>query len=83
MILKTTIATNKTRSVPELESRLPDTHLFQYFVSKINSSIVRKIIREIVARAPPCEIISIGKDVCVFETRATNPILLLNPLLIT
>ena len=38
MILKATIAANNTRSVLELKSRLLDTHLFQYFVSEINSA---------------------------------------------
>jgi hypothetical protein len=74
MILNATIAANNTSSELELISRLLEAHLFQYFESDIKRAILRERMRETVAKAPPCEIISTGKDVCVFEMRATIPI---------
>jgi len=63
MILKATIAAKDTSRMLELRSRLPDAHLFQYFESEINSAILRETIRETVARAPLCVIVSTGNNV--------------------
>lgn len=55
-------------------SRLLEAHLPQYLESEISRERESEMIRQTVARVPPCAMISTEKDGDVFDTAATMPI---------
>ena len=79
MIFKKTIAAKVIRSEIVHILRVLDAQLFQYLESDIKRPIERETTRDTVAIAPPCRMISIGKEFCTFDIAATMLIIIYNP----
>ena len=70
MILNATIAAKVIRKGLVQAPSISETHSLEYLESEISNAIEWVTIREIVANIPPMEIISTGKEVCIFEITA-------------
>ncbi len=79
MTFKKTIAAKVIRSEIVHILSVLDAQLFQYLESEIKRPIERETTRDNVAITPPCEIISIGKGVCIFDIAVTKLIIVYNP----
>ena len=78
MTFKKTIAAKVIRSEIVHILSVLDAQLFQYLESEIKKPIERETTRDIVAITPPCEMISIGKDVWTFDIAVNILIIVYN-----
>jgi len=74
--LKNRIAPKVTSRDLEQLSSVLKVHPLQYFESEIRRAMDSDMINDTVAIAPPWVIISIGKNVCVFDSAAIMLIIL-------
>ena len=78
MTFKKTIAAKVIRSEIVHILSVLDAQLFQYLESEIKRPIERETTRDIVAIIPPCDMISIGREVWTFDIAAIMLIIIYN-----
>lgn len=78
MTFKKTIAAKVIRSEIVHILSVLDAQLFQYLESEIKRPVEREITRDTVAITPPCEMISIGREVWTFDIAAIMLIIVYN-----